>query len=35
MVTELEEDDAFLEFMVFVIEFNKIDNVDGVVEDKG
>ena len=35
MVTELEEDDAFLEFLVFVIEFDKIVNVDDVVEDKG
>ena len=34
MVTELEEDDAILEFLVFVIEFDKIVNVDDVVEDK-
>ena len=34
MVTELEGDDAILEFLVFVIEFDKIVNVDEVVEDK-
>ena len=35
MVTELDEDDAFLEFLFSVMEFEKFDSIDGVVENEG